>query len=153
MLARDQGGTIREALVNNKTGAMEDKRKHLDFIQAVISRLANNTFLLKGWSVTLVAALFALAARDSQRQFLLVAYLPVVVFWALDAYYLSLERSFRSMYDLVRVLDESAIDYSMDVKPDRAIPRNQWGNCFFGPSTAGFYIVLIAVMILVMIFI
>jgi hypothetical protein len=41
----------------------------------------------------------------------------------------------------------------MDVTPDRAIPRNQWGNCLFGPSTAGFYIVLIAVMILVMIFI
>jgi hypothetical protein len=35
---------------------MGDKIKHLEMIQAVISRLANNSFLLKGWSITLVSA-------------------------------------------------------------------------------------------------
>jgi hypothetical protein len=36
------------------------KEKHLELIQAVISRMAGNSFLLKGWSVTLAAALLAL---------------------------------------------------------------------------------------------
>jgi len=31
-------------------------------IQAVINRMASNSFLLKGWTVMLVSALFALAA-------------------------------------------------------------------------------------------
>jgi len=36
--------------------------------------MANNSFLLKGWSVTLVAALFALAAKDSDKKYIVVAY-------------------------------------------------------------------------------
>ena len=59
--------------------------------------MAANAFLLKGWSVTLVSALFALSAIDRSRAFFIIAYLPVLVFWALDAYYLSLERQFRAL--------------------------------------------------------
>ncbi len=32
---------------------MEQKIKHLEFIQAAINRMAGNSFLLKGWTVTL----------------------------------------------------------------------------------------------------
>ena len=39
---------------------MEVKLKHLEMIQAVITRMAKNSFLLKGWSITLTAAIFAL---------------------------------------------------------------------------------------------
>ena len=34
---------------------MQQKLKHLEFIQGVINRLATNSFLMKGWSVVLVA--------------------------------------------------------------------------------------------------
>lgn len=40
----------------------DNKVKHLEMIQAVINRMAQNSFLLKGWSVVLTAAIFALAA-------------------------------------------------------------------------------------------
>jgi hypothetical protein len=59
----------------------ENKLKHLEFIQNVITRLNGNSFLIKGWSVTIVAALFALAAKDSDTRLLLVAYVPVFAFW------------------------------------------------------------------------
>jgi len=36
---------------------MEAKLKHLEMIQDVIKRMASNSFLLKGWSLTLVVAL------------------------------------------------------------------------------------------------
>ena len=45
---------------------MEKKLKHLEFIQQAINRMASNLFLLKGWTVTLIAAMFALAAKESR---------------------------------------------------------------------------------------
>ena len=48
---------------------MEDKIAHLQMIQNVITRMASNLFLIKRWSVTLVAALFALAAANSNPLF------------------------------------------------------------------------------------
>jgi hypothetical protein len=81
----------------------EDVAKHLEIIQSIITRMATNSFLLKGWSVTLTAALFALAAKDSNVKFVLVALLPVLCFWGLDAYYLRQERLFRKLYDELRL--------------------------------------------------
>lgn len=81
-------------------GSRDDHVRHLDFIQLTITRMAANSFLLKGWAVTLVAALFALAAADSERRFVLVAYLPITVFWLLDGFYLSQERKYRGLYGL-----------------------------------------------------
>ncbi len=72
---------------------------HLGFIQAIIARMAGNSFLIKGWSVTVSAALFALAANDANRSFAIVALLPALAFWGLDAYYLRQERLFRRLYN------------------------------------------------------
>ena len=63
---------------------MEKKIKHLEMIQVIINRLAGNSFLLKGWCVTLVSALLALSSKDSNTKFILVAYYPVFMFWILD---------------------------------------------------------------------
>lgn len=79
---------------------MHDNRAaHLAMIQSVITRMANNSFVLKGWNVTLVSALFALAAKDSDPRFIMIAFLPTLTFWMLDAYYLRQERLFRKLYD------------------------------------------------------
>src|SRR5690348_15874734 len=96
---------------------MENKLKHLEFIQAAVNRMASNLFLLKGWTITLIAALFALAAKDSDRHYFLIAYFPAFVFWGLDGYFLSQERRFRALFDHVRKLPESQIDFSMDTRP------------------------------------
>src|SRR6266853_1626382 len=93
---------------------MSNKQKHLEFIQSAVGRMASNLFLLKGWTITLIAALFALAAKDSDKTYFFIAYLPALMFWALDGYFLSQERRFRALYDHVRKLDESEIDFSMD---------------------------------------
>ena len=86
-------------------------------IQGVINRMAGNSFLIKGWSVTLVSALFALAAAGTNRRFVYLAYFPSVMFWALDAYFLRQERLFRKLYDFVRSQGDSDIDYSMNTRP------------------------------------
>ena len=48
---------------------METRVAHLQMIQAVITRMAGNSFLIKGWSVMLVAALFALASANTNELF------------------------------------------------------------------------------------
>src|SRR5712692_9978631 len=93
---------------------MDSKLKHLEFVQSVVSRMAGNSFLLKGWSVTLAAALFALSAKDANPRLIAIAYYPILVFWLLDGYFLSQERLFRALYDKVRKTPESEIDFSMD---------------------------------------
>src|SRR6266581_4267715 len=93
---------------------MDNKIAHLQMIQAVITRMASNSFLLKGWTVTLVAALFALAAAKVVPYFVYLAYFPLIVFWILDGYFLRQERLFRRLYDRVRILSIGAIDFSMD---------------------------------------
>ena len=78
---------------------MEYKIRHLEFIQAAIDRMANNSFLIKGWCITLVSALLGLAAKDNDQKFIIVVFFPALMFWLLDAYYLRQERLFRKKYD------------------------------------------------------
>ena len=81
---------------------MDEKSiKHLELVQGVINRIANNSFFLKGWTITLTAALFTLAAKDSNRTFAILALFPALAFWGLDAYYLRMERRFRRLYEKI----------------------------------------------------
>jgi len=73
--------------------------EHLKLVQAVVTRLAGNSFLLKGWAVTLVAGLTALAKADADRDIAWIACGAIVVFAFLDAYYLAQERAFRRLYE------------------------------------------------------
>lgn len=126
---------------------MDRKLKHLEFIQQAINRMASNLFLLKGWTVTLIAAMFALAAKESKDFYFALAYFPTLMFWLLDGYFLSQERRFRSLYDHVRNLDEGAIDFSMDTQPFKATPsRNRWSYALFSPTLLIYYGVLVAAM-------
>ena len=76
-------------------------------LQGIISRLASNSASCKTWCVTLVSALAVVGAQANNAKILLVAVLPIVLFIALDSYYLGLERRFRDCYEsFVRKLHE-----------------------------------------------
>ncbi len=96
---------------------MENKLNHLQMIQGVINRMASNSFALKGWAVTIVAGIFVLAGKNTDKSYFLISYLPIIVFWGLDSYYLFQERLYRSLYDKVRLLPEEKIDFSMKASP------------------------------------
>ena len=71
---------------------------HLAIIQAVIDRMAVNSTSTKAWCVTLVSAVLVLVADSGNSAFALVALIPGILFAALDAYYLALEKGFRNAY-------------------------------------------------------
>jgi len=109
---------------------MEKKLKHLEMLQNIIDRIAGNSFSLKGWSVVLVSALFALAASDSNTYFVYLAYLPSMMFWILGGYFLWQERLFHKLYDRVRTASESEIDFSMDTSSVRGEVSSWIGTMF-----------------------
>ena len=130
---------------------MENKRKHLEMIQIVINRMAGNLFFLRGWTITLITGLFALsAAKGMNRDYVLLAYFLLVIFWILDGYFLSQERRFRNLYDDVRKLDEKDIDFSMDTRKYKSIRRNTWLYSIFSSTLLWFYLALVVVMSLFM---
>lgn len=128
---------------------MENKLKHLEFIQGVINRLSTNSFLLKGWSVVLVSALFALSAGNSNVRFVLLAYIPAVAFWALDGYFLSLERGYRGLYEDVRAREPENIDFNMKAT-QLGRGFNDWAAAFLSKTLLVFHGSLIAAIVLVM---
>ena len=104
----------------------ERKYKHLEFIQGVINRLSANSFLLKGWSITLISALLALSAEDSRCYLVFLAYIPAIMFWVLDGFFLWQEQLYRNLYDHVRVLKDNDIDFSMDTAPFKSGDAPTW---------------------------
>ena len=93
---------------------MNEILEHLKLIEDIISRLAHNSFALKGWSITLVTALLIFARVNENCLFLLIGLIPVIFFWILDSYYLWLEKRYRGLYDEVRVKDKTDFSMSLD---------------------------------------
>ncbi len=121
---------------------MDDARiKHLEFIQAVITRMARNSFLLKGWSVTLATALLSLGKSDGSSQLAILAYVPLVFLWALDAYYLLLEQRFRQLYEDARKGQTPL--FSMDITAHPGHPDGWLGLFVANTSVTGFHAPLI----------
>jgi hypothetical protein len=91
-------GRLSETAQAMSTTEPKPNVEHLTLIQGVITRLAGNSFLLKGWAVTLVSALSAFAAKDADRTIAWIGCGAAVVFAVLDAMYLANEREFRELY-------------------------------------------------------
>lgn len=77
---------------------MDEKIAHLTFVQNIITRMSQCSFQLKGWSVTLISALFALSSVGSDKRFVLLCYFPIVLFWLLDSFFLYKEKKYRLLY-------------------------------------------------------
>jgi hypothetical protein len=111
--------------------------------------MATNSFLLKAWSVTLVSAMFALAGKDANRRYVLIAYFPAITFWVLDGYFMSQEKRFRDLYDRVRGRLDSPSDLSMSTEPVATF-RNGWLASMLSKTVAIFHIALVGTTITVM---
>ena len=123
--------------------------KHLEMIQAIIERMGNNSFIIKGWSFTSIGALFAFwFSNTSMWYILLLNFCVTILFWFHDAYYLSLERQFRRLYDEVRL---------SDIETDfRMTPKQEEGDfliALFRPILKYTYgLIVIATLILLIVF-
>lgn len=124
-------------------GMNENKIKHLEFIQAIITRMNSNSFQIKSWAITIIAAFLALYASGSNPKYILAAIVPTLIFWLLDAYYLQQERIFRALYNDV-ASERRVADFSM--------PINEYGKsfwyAFFSRTVGGLYFLGILFLII-----
>ncbi len=131
-----------------------EQAKHLEFVQNAVTRMASNSFLLKGWTVTIAAALFALAAKDVNHRFAVLALFPSLTFWGLDAFYLRQERLFRKLYDELRKLSdekyEKADPFSMSTKKHSREVAS-WFRTLWAPTILGLHGVVVAAVIVVIV--
>lgn len=105
------------AIIDEQLSA--DRIKHLEFIQSVIGRLGGNSFLIKGWSLTLAGILLAMAMDQQRWTIALVCLVPATAFWMLDGYLLYQERLFRLLYDDARRGDSPVELFSLNPRPYR----------------------------------
>lgn len=125
---------------------MENKIKHLEMIQSIITRMAQNSFMIKGWSLTLVVAMFAFVPKTACL-FVPIVIIPVLIFTCLDAYYLQLERRYRKLYDIVRNKDETEINFQLKIIEECKTISNNYLNCIFSRSILLFYVPIFVVVI------
>lgn len=125
----------------------ETRIRYLEVIQSIIKRLSNTSFILKGWAVSLVSALMALSTNDTDKRYVMIAYLPIAVFWFLDAYFLMMERQFRKLFqknsDLTIPLENFSINREKGTFSDFA-------KAFFSITIVLTYASLIFVTLIVM---
>jgi hypothetical protein len=88
-----------------------DLDTHLQMIQTTIGRLAGQSTTIKGWTVTLTSALLGLGATSNTALLPGLAIYVIAVFALLDAYYLTLERSYRTLYNTTRT--HTTTDWTM----------------------------------------
>mgnify|MGYP001607958659 FL=1 len=130
----------------------DDKKKHLEFLQLAINRMASNSFILKGWNITLIVGLFALTLKDLSSPYFYLAIFPAFAFWGLDAYYLRQERLFRELYNSIRKTKRKDIDpYSFNTKAVEDHVKN-WFCTLFSPTVIllhGSVILFIVIFIII----
>ncbi|MBA7494314.1 hypothetical protein ES702_04889 [subsurface metagenome] len=85
--------------MENKVNLKEYMLKEIDIIQDIIKRMAFNSFIIKGWAITLVVMTLLLKGTEKYQVWL--AFIPLLVFWFLDAYFLRQERMYRKLYKWV----------------------------------------------------
>lgn len=115
--------------------------KHLEMIQGVVNRLGHDSFLVKGWSMAILAAgMIFIARNETQSGWIVLTFLiPVIGFWILDGYFLWKERLFIQIYNEVRM--QEVTDFLMEHKGK---PECSWASSIFSVTLSIFYVIEIA---------
>ena len=123
----------------------DNKIKYLEMIQGVITRMAQNSFALKGWAVTLVTGLLAFTAAGQSKWLILVSIIPIILFWCLDSYYLQQERKYRVIYN--KAVSDKNDDNLFNLKPPKAniTDKTLFYQSLFSRTEAGMYLPFCAV--------
>ena len=138
--------------MKSKDNLKEYMLKEIDIIQDIIKQMAFNSFMIKGWAITLVVV--SLLLKGTEKYQVWIAFIPLVIFWFLDAYFLRQERMYIILYDWVINNRLNTEEHLFDMKTRRfknevqSIPRIMFSitlGWFYGPMAI---LVIIYVLIL-----
>lgn len=140
-----------------KEGKLESKIKMLEFLQAIISRMADNSFKIKGWAIAINVSLFTLIivlvrVDKLENHWILptIFIISTIILAALDTYYLKLEREFIKKYNKIAVLDVNNFsNEDFKIIPDE---EKEPFMIFLSPSILLFYIPILIPAIYLLIY-
>lgn len=128
----------------------EDKIRYIELIQNIINRLANNSFLLKGWVITLLVAIFSLSNKI-MKNFNFIIYIFILLFWILDSYYLYQERLYRNLYNqVIEIRDENNSLFSLKIDKKRNEKIILFFKSFFSFTEVTFYLLLLLIIFFIL---
>lgn len=74
-------------------------QSYINILQGIITRMATNSANCKTWCISLVSAILVVIADKNKPNYAWIAFIPTLLFFLLDSYYLCQERSFRKLYN------------------------------------------------------
>lgn len=123
--------------------------KEVGTVQDITGRMANNSFLVKGWAVTLIVASLIIKGAMYHHY---VSFLPWFVFWCLDAYFLRMERLYRKLYDWLIINRQKSEEFLLDM--NKASLEKRFGEevssllqVMFSKTLVTFYGALLVIII------
>ena len=119
----------------------------LGYLQEIIKRLAANSLLIKGWSMSLTGVMLAISKKDASNDYLTQLWLAILVFnllfSILDAYYLKQERLFRNEYNKkIDHISDSNIQENLKIISTSKAQASMWST-YFSISVFPFYALII----------
>ncbi|KWR72581.1 histidine triad (HIT) protein [Arthrobacter sp. W1] len=122
----DLRSAIRQQKVSSEPPiAPEDRRKHLDYIQAVVTRQSAASASAKGWLLPITTATFGFALTQHSWPLAALGMVAIVLFSYLDANYLKSEKQFRRLYNTVARSSRKVPLFTLDpVDADEPLPQD-----------------------------
>ncbi|MDR2203186.1 MAG: hypothetical protein LBE76_02580 [Nitrososphaerota archaeon] len=128
---------------------VEEKMRHLEMIQSIITRMATNSFMLKGWTITLIVGIFALATKDANSIYFLIAYIPIMLFWVLDSYYLQLERKYRKLYEKIGKQADADLTFTLQTPSSCRAQKTSYLQSLLSVTECCFYMSFVVLVTVV----
>jgi len=101
--------------MDNKQKCLE---KEIDLIQACINRMAKNSFIVKGWAISLASVILALLPKNVDIKLLsIIVIVSTICFWYVDAFFLKTEKLYRWKYEWVIINRYKSDNYLYDLNP------------------------------------
>lgn len=126
----------------------ENKASYLQMIQEPISRMSTSSAIFKGFAAATIAGISAITYAEVSKWILALSFIPVILFFCLDLYYIKLEKQYRYLYELVRT-DAHVIDYSIKPPKDNSEAKSRIIDCLKSPSIWLFYPVMLLIIVAV----
>lgn len=97
--------------VEEQAAGSKPDEAYLSRIQDTIVRMSHNSFQCKTWGITLVSALLVVYLEQPNDmphpECVYIAFAVLLLFGALDTYYLYLERGYRHLYNVAAGLESA----------------------------------------------
>lgn len=107
--------------------SIEEIHKEIDLIQSCIKRMTQNSFLIKGWSVTFISGLIALLSEKVNSLVIVgVVIFAICSFWYLDSFFLKTEHLYRLKYEwVIQIRKHGDRCFLYDLNPNN---KEMWLN-------------------------